>query len=104
MRKTADRLLELISSKPKNKYLLAEMLNCSERDIREAVHELRNRGINIVSNSQNKGYWLGTEEDKEKTIRELRSRANSLLKTACALEKGEDIGQMVMKEVDDERI
>lgn len=41
-----------------------------------------------------KGYWYGTEEDKQRTIRDLRARAAELRQTAIALEHGPDIGQM----------
>lgn len=69
-----------------------------ERDIRRAIAELRSLGFNIASSSDydNKGYWLGDETARQRTIKEYRKRAATLMKVADALEKGPDIGQMEM--------
>lgn len=93
----AYRLLELLTDKPQSKGDLQDQLHCGERDVRRAVKELRENGYNIASNSERKGYWLGDEEDRLRTIRELRSRARKLEKTAAALEKGVDLGQIRME-------
>ena len=74
------------------RYQLRDMLHTSDRSIRAAVKELRDHGFNVVSvsDSSSKGYWIGTEEDKRRTIAELKSRAYKMLATAAALEAGPD--------------
>ena len=108
MTELAKRLYDELGDEPISKWDLQELLArpnknrtmmiCpSERDIRRAVAELRDAGFNVASSSDKKGYWLGDEVAKERTIKELRSRATKLLKTADALEKGPDMGQLEAK-------
>lgn len=102
------RLLECLTDKPISKWDLQEMLASwdqkkkvaycpNERAIRRAVTELRENGYNIASSSDCKGYWLGSDEDKRRTVNELRSRAKKLLATADALERGPLNDQMEME-------
>lgn len=107
MTQLAERVLKLLGKFPKSRYELQAELGVynkkgigvcpSERDVRRAIAELRDLGYNIASSSDTQGYWLGDEADKERTIKELKSRAMKLLKTADALEKGPDIGQVNME-------
>lgn len=107
MTQLAERVLKLLGKFPKSRYELQAELGVynekgiavcpSERDVRRAIAELRDLGYNIASSSDTQGYWLGNEADKERTIKELKSRAMKLLKTADALEKGPDIGQVNME-------
>lgn len=102
------RLLRCLTDKPISKWDLQRMLASwdqkkkvaycpDERAIRRAVTELRQNGYNIASSSDVEGYWLGSDEDKRRTVNELRSRAMKLLKTADALERGPLNDQMEMQ-------
>lgn len=103
----AEKVLNMLTEEPQSRYELQGRLAVynekgigvcpSERDVRRAIAELRDLGYNIASSSDTQGYWLGNEADKERTIKELKSRAMKLLKTADALEKGPDIGQVNME-------
>lgn len=94
----ARGVYSLLGNEPITKWELKEKLAApSERDVRDAIKELRELGFNIASSSGKKGYWLGDENARQRTIKEYRSRANSLNKTADALEKGPDIGQVEME-------
>lgn len=93
----SEELLEVLTNEPQSKWTLAQMLNTNERAIRRSVKELRNNGYLVISHSINRGYYLGTEKDKEGMIRELNSRIASLSETVRALEQGKDLGQMEVK-------
>ena len=90
----AKDLRDTLTTEPQSRSELMDMLNCSDRSLRRAVNELRKNGYNVASNSDTKGYWYGDEEDKERTIKDLRARAAELRQTALALEHVPDIGQM----------
>ena len=94
MREMAERLLEVLTNEPKSRDDIKELLSCSDRDVRRAVNELRLNGYNVASSSETKGYWLGNETDKNRTIAELKARAKALIDTADALAKGPDLGQV----------
>lgn len=104
----ARRLYSELTTEPMSKWELQEKLATyddkhrvaiipSERDVRRAIRELRELGFNIASSSDHKGYWIGDETARQRTIKEYRSRAAALLKVADKLEKGPDIGQMEME-------
>lgn len=104
----ARRLYSCLTTYPLSKWQLQEMLATyddkhkvvivpSERDVRRAIRELRELGFNIASSSDHKGYWIGDETARLRTIKEYRSRAKALLDVADKLEKGPDIGQMEME-------
>lgn len=97
MRDLAMELSAVLTTRPQTKETLQIKLRCGEREVREAVTQLRKMGYNIASNSGKKGYWLGSDADKERTIREYRSRAYEMLEIADAIEKGPDCGQMEME-------
>ena len=90
----SQELLRTLTDEPQSKDDLKDKLHISEREVRRCITELRDAGFNVASSSHGKGYWLGNESDKECTIKEYRSRAAKLIKTAEALEKGPDLGQM----------
>ena len=93
----AKDLRDTLTDEPQSRAQLMDQLHCSDRSLRRAVNELRKHGYNIASNSDTKGYWYGTEEDKERTIKDLRARAAELRQTAIALEHGPDLGQMEVR-------
>lgn len=93
------KLLSILTDKPQSKEELSAQMNASERSVRKAVEELRSEGVPVVSSSHLKGYWLGTKEEAMRTAREYKSRAMRMLRTARALELGEDIGQVNMEEI-----
>ena len=90
----SQELLDVLTNEPQSKWLLAEKLNTNERAVRRAIKELRDNGYIIVSNSTNRGYWLGTDKDRERIVRELEARISSMSATVRALKQGRDLGQM----------
>lgn len=74
--------------------ILAYSLGVSDRTLRATVTRARREGHPICSSSDNKGYRYGYGEEYEHTIRDLRSRARELNRTADAMEqmrKGADV-------------
>lgn len=90
----AKDLRDILTTEPQTRADLCDALSCGDRALRRAVNELRKHGYNIASNSDTRGYWYGDENDKERTIKDLRARAAELRQTAIALENGPDLGQM----------
>ena len=90
----AKDLRDILTTEPQTRAELCDELSCGDRSLRRAVNELRKHGYNIASNSDTRGYWYGDENDKERTIKDLRARAAELRQTAIALENGPDLGQM----------
>lgn len=90
----SEELLITLTKEPQSKWLLAEKLNTNERAVRRAIKELRDNGYVIVSNSTNRGYWLGTDKDRDRIVRELEARISSMSATVRALKQGRDLGQM----------
>ena len=104
----ARRVFSVLTTEPISKWDLQEKLATwddkhkvviapSERDVRRAIRELRELGFNVASSSDHKGYWIGDETARLRTIKEYRSRAKALLDVADKLEKGPDIGQVEME-------
>lgn len=79
----AEELLKELTTRPQPRRYLSWVLQCTDNELRAAVRELRDNG-----------YWLGNAEDTERTIRELRAKAFTLIKRANALEAGLDKGQV----------
>lgn len=94
-----DKLLSTLTKEPQTKWELSKKLNTDERVIRQAIEELRNEGIPIISSSHSKGYRIGTRQEAHLTALEYRARAYKMLRTATALELGEDVGQVSMEEL-----
>ncbi len=90
----AEELLKELTTSPQPRRYLSWVLQCTDNELRAAVRELRDNGYNVASNSHTNGYWLGNAEDTERTIRELRAKAFTLIKRANALEAGLDKGQV----------
>jgi len=93
--RTTGRIIELhrgkenAISKPKLKNALSKHgFKVDERQIRAAVHELRQQGIPLISSSGAKGYWFAEsrKEVDEFIARELRPRAVDLFTSIRALE------------------
>ena len=62
----------------------------SARRIKKAVQDARRRGVPIVSVSGSGGYYLAaTEDEKQRCIRQMKSRLYQLSKTIAALERAE---------------
>lgn len=104
----ARRLYNCLSKTPKTKWELQSELTTwdergkepkmpPEREVRDAINELRMAGFPIVSNSKSQGYWKGSKEEVMRTVKEFRSRERSAREVADAMEKGPDIGQMEME-------
>lgn len=66
---------------------LAYMLDIGDRRLRAEVAKARRMGYPICSNSEVKGYRLGSREDALRTIAELRARSKELTLTADAMEE-----------------
>ena len=65
----------------------------TDRQIRDAVSELRKQGHPICSDSGKAGYYFSRHAVNQ-TIAELTARGTDLLETARALERGREVGQM----------
>ena len=65
----------------------------SDRQVRRGIHELRDAGIPVCSDSHSKGYWLGNRDDVSRCSREMRARAYKLMHTARKMDTGEIEGQ-----------
>lgn len=74
----AEELLKELTTRPQPRGYLSWVLQCTDNELRAAVRELRDNGY----------------EDTERTIRELRAKAFTLIKRANALEAGLDKGQV----------
>lgn len=82
----------LVSILRENRYgvsreALAYMLDIEDRRLRAEVSKARRMGYPICSNSEVKGYRLGSREDALRTIAELRARSEALTLTADAMEE-----------------
>ena len=67
--------------------MLSYMLGISDRTLRAEVAKARRLGHPICSNSEVKGYRIGSKADTARTIAELRARARELTLTADAMEE-----------------
>jgi len=68
-----------------SRFTLRKRTYLSDRAIRQAIHDLREQGIPIISSSDanSKGYYLAeTNEEARHYISETRSRALKLLNTS----------------------
>lgn len=63
-----------------SRYWLADRMKTSERAVRKEIERLRTKGVNIISSSHGKGYYLGTDADRETMRREAERRAKSTMK------------------------
>ena len=90
----AKSLRDTLTIEHQSKAELCDKLHCKERDVRRAAAELRAIGLNVASNSRDNGYWYGTPEEMEIVAKEYDSRAVKCWKTAEAIRKGPDEGQM----------
>ena len=70
----------------------------SSSDLRELVHRLRLLGYPVCSRTKcGGGYWLGNEDDKNRTLADLKSRRREINDVICALERGPIEGQIEVK-------
>lgn len=89
MTETEAQVLNKLSSKPASRSELSNWIGIDDRAVRKAIERLRLQGYPICSTSHKKGYWLSdNEEEINNVIREYRSKAFKMLKTARALERG----------------
>lgn len=77
--------------KPLDRYEYAAAIGMHERSIRNAVHNLRNEGVRICSDSAESGYWIAKNKKdyREFCKREYDSRINDMIKTRRAMNRGE---------------
>lgn len=94
MMDTADKLLMVLTDKPQSRALLARKLGCSDRALRRAVRELRKEGHTVCSDSEMGGYWLGTDEETKRLVKELEHRGLDLLETARKIKARQLDGQV----------
>jgi hypothetical protein len=74
---------------PMTKAQLIVLSDWGERRVRKAVETACSMGFPIVSGSHRAGYsWAKNRVEAQEAIRERRSRANALNKTANAMESG----------------
>lgn len=100
MNASAVRVLDLLSDKPKSKYVLMLETGFTERAIRDMIRTLRENGYCVCSNSQTGGYWLGSEKDVDHTTREMMHRGIALIKQARVMRKAFDLSDDRQIEID----
>lgn len=85
----ATKVLRVLSEQPLSRWTRAQLVGrtgLGDRAVRDAVRELRRRGIAVVASSRDAGYWLArTATEVEAMEREYRSRAVDEFTTARAL-------------------
>ena len=73
--------------RPVTKEYLAALGDCSEREVRRTVEELRRSGVRIVSTSHTRGYWLaGSASEYARLRADYMSRAMNILRTVKAMD------------------
>lgn len=89
MTDTEAQVLNKLSSEPVSRSELSNWIGIDDRAVRKAIERLRLQGYPICSTSHKKGYWLSdNEEEINNVIREYRSKAFKMLKTARSMEHG----------------
>lgn len=82
-------ILDLLTSQPQSKKILAEKARTSTREVELAVQAARLEGHAILSNAD--GYWLSQDPAEiRKCAQRLRSRALTQMNTAAALNRAAD--------------
>lgn len=67
---------------------LVELTGWSERDVRRRIERERRQGVPILADNY-RGYFLPADEDEVTAcVQSLRRRAQEILRTAKAIEKG----------------
>lgn len=94
-------VLSMLTTYPQDRYTLAGAIGISERTVRAAIHDLRQEGHLILSESNGKGYRLGTRREATHFIKEHRKRAYDMLRTANLMESKLP-GQMTLEELMEE--
>lgn len=81
-------LMGLGSKQAKNSKWFNQAIGISRRDLCQSVYNLRNLGIPIgADRSRGGGYYIMVEEeDKRRTIAQMKSQAYEMLKTAGRME------------------
>lgn len=79
-------VLSMLTTRPQDRFTLSRAIGIHERTFRQAVHDLRREGHLIISDSDGRGYRLGTRKEAAAVAREMRSRAYDMLKTAARME------------------
>ena len=95
----AKILLEHLNKRPQRAKNLLFMLGLDPRNdgpkLRALVHELRVNGYPVCAQTNNGGgYWLGSRQDVDKTIADLKSRIAKLNDAVRILEHCQVDGQM----------
>lgn len=91
MTELAKRVWNMLDKEvPLDRQMIADMAGTDERSVRRAIKELRDNGFNVASSSHAGGYWKGNDQDRRRTVSELRARAYKELETARRLEQGPD--------------
>lgn len=96
MSELAERLLEVLSDKPQGAGDIMSLIGVDTKsDLRGLIHELRLNGYPVCSKTHDGGgYWLGNDEDKARTLADLKSRRAKISEIITALENGPINGQM----------
>lgn len=99
MTQLAERLLDCLTTyRLPAKFFVDTMGLNNKSELRDLVHELRLNGYPVCSRTdKGGGYWLGSKEDIERTLADLKSRRNELNDIIAALERGQIDGQMEIK-------
>lgn len=79
-------ILELLGDGRKTREDLALALSTTDNIVRQTIGYLREKGYPICSSNQSKGYWIGTIQDRQRSISELRNKALNMLHKATVME------------------
>lgn len=86
-----DRLIATIPYGRENavdRFVLSERMGLSDRKVRQLIEDARNASLFIINNSDGRGYYQTTDLDEmERSYRQDRSRALSILKRQKALRR-----------------
>lgn len=74
--------MNALTSKPQTREHLRRKAGISDRQMRATIETLRKQGYPICSDSQNGGYWMGSEKDALRMAKSYEHRALCMLDTA----------------------
>lgn len=80
--KIMDKDIEEIFKKPVKRSRLPDIFECSDREARKYIEELREKGYNIVNDGDGRGYYLADDEKTLKYAAMRRKRALAEFKAA----------------------
>lgn len=92
----AEELLDLLSGKPVTRREIRQQTGYHDRDIRQAVRDLRLRGVRVVT-AENGGYFIArTEEEYIPFRNSMISRVVKIMEVVNAMDRNLN-GQVILE-------